>query len=288
LRVGIHPALAVYLVFITLIDGHYSSISFLCTLMIHETGHILTGRAFGEHYSQMNLTPLGGMIVYRSNSTSCKGLRGVLIAASGPVCNVFAILLYLYSPVLRDNIPQEAGRAFILMNASMAFVNLFPVLPLDGGRILFDIGYYLFPMEALTAVLTTAGSLFGVCCAMFALFGLMRWGKLNISLLFSGIYIAIYAGRQREVIYAGNLHTVIQERLSCQRKTACCQPVYVHQGDRIASIIPILCRYEQIICLIESENGIVWIQERSILSMLLKSPYATFAEAFTRKGDRME
>lgn len=251
--------------------------------MIHETGHILTGRAFGECYAQLDLSPLGGMITYKSGRASCKGLRGALIAASGPMCNVFAILLYLYSPVLRECIPHKAGQVFILMNASMAFVNLIPVLPLDGGRILFSIGYCCFPLSVLTSVLTAAGRFFGMCCVILALFGAIRWEKLNISLLLAGMYIAVYAGRQREVIYAGNLHTVLQERLALTKKAVCCQIVCVLPEEQLICLIPYLCRYERIVCLTETEQGAIWIQERPLLTMLIRSPHATFKEAIMMK-----
>jgi Zn-dependent protease len=65
------------------------------------------------------------------------------VAAAGPVSNIFMaigwallIKLALILPANMFTEPMVAmGQAGILVNAILAFLNLLPILPLDGGRI---------------------------------------------------------------------------------------------------------------------------------------------------------
>ncbi|MFW5679452.1 MAG: site-2 protease family protein [Pseudomonadota bacterium] len=66
-----------------------------------------------------------------------------LVAAAGPACNllqaiVAAWAIYLVMPLLSGNLQAWVGQNFanaILINLVLAIFNLFPVPPLDGGRI---------------------------------------------------------------------------------------------------------------------------------------------------------
>ncbi len=280
MNIKIHPAFYLYILFIGLIDGIESSIGLLFTLVIHEAGHLFVGHLCGEAYEQMVITPLGGMITYKSGSASCKGVRGMAVAAAGPLGNLAAAYAAVHAPVLAALVPRDDAQRFVMMNLSMALINAVPVLPLDGGRMVFSAGYYLFPLSRLIAALTYLGRLWGGICIALSLYAAMQWGKLNITLLACGVYIILCAGQQRTTICAGNLHTVIQERLADCSEAAACQLICVKPSARLSSMIPYLGKSGRVLCILEEEDSHRFIGERFVLALLLTSPFLTFEQAF--------
>lgn len=106
------------------------------SVLVHELGHALTARHFGANTS-ITLQAFGGYAAYSGVSMSRP--RSFLITAAGPaiqiVLGLIVLPIYWYSPTLSDN-----GDHFLwtLMAISFfwAILNLLPVLPLDGGRML--------------------------------------------------------------------------------------------------------------------------------------------------------
>lgn len=282
MRIKVHPAFLMYLALIGLIDGIAASIGLLFTLLLHEAGHLVAGYFCGEAYAQIELTPLGGVITYRPGSASCKGVKGVLIAVAGPLCNGVAVYVLCYTPMLHL-LPRTQIEKLLMMNLSMLLINMLPALPLDGGRAIFSVGYYLFPIEALIRLLAAFGCACGGLCFLAAVYGLMQWRKLNITLLACALYMIISAQRQRESIYASTLHTVIQERLSGYGKAAKASVICVNGQMKLSSVIPILCRDRRCVLMLEREGRMQVIPERSFLAQLLTNPTMTFDDAFTRK-----
>lgn len=139
----------------------------LVSILVHEFGHALTMRAFG-HWPEVVLHHFGGYATYRGRETPW---RSLLITAAGPGVQflLFGLLLASSLWVLRNEvswvavllpqnflnvqwiIPDLLSRAGVFgkgtplyaMMSSLLFINLFwpllnllPVFPLDGGRIL--------------------------------------------------------------------------------------------------------------------------------------------------------
>ncbi|MFR5788680.1 MAG: hypothetical protein ACLUHE_17370 [Christensenellales bacterium] len=105
------------------------------------------------------------------------------------------------------------------MHAGMLFLNLLPVLPLDGGRMIFSCGVLrVFPIAALPARRACASrgrhwlcerETVGCVLAFTARF----WQeKLNLSLLLVGGYLIVYAHQNRSALQLENLHALLQER----------------------------------------------------------------------------
>ena len=105
-------------------------------LLIHEAAHLAVGHSMGERIESIELTPFGGIIHYSSGASPHKGVKGVAVAAAGPLAN-YALIGLMSFPEMQLFLPYCFIRQAILMNAGMMFLNLLPVLPLDGGRIVF-------------------------------------------------------------------------------------------------------------------------------------------------------
>ena len=107
--------------------GYFASFitSYICAL-IHELAHIITAKLLRVGISHIELHPFG-VCARLSSDVISNPASEILISISGPLCSLaLAIAGYVI------NAPEY----FVLCNGAMAAVNLLPILPLDGGRIM--------------------------------------------------------------------------------------------------------------------------------------------------------
>ncbi len=155
-------------------------------IVIHELGHIAAIKACGGTIERLDIKIFGAKIHVPELSLMSYG-KEITIAAAGPAAGLLAAGgAFAAACVLKTN----AFDFFIGVNIAITAINLIPVYPLDGGRIVLSGLLSLFSVRAAYAV-AYAVSIISVA-AMFSLcIALAMKGMLNPTLaLFAG-YIAI-------------------------------------------------------------------------------------------------
>lgn len=107
------------------------------SILVHELGHALTAKAFGKRV-EIVLQAFGGYAAY-SGGASLSRTRTFLITAAGPALQIaLGALVYLFAKTFPGMSFQAIYFVKVLYGISFvwAVLNLLPVLPLDGGRIL--------------------------------------------------------------------------------------------------------------------------------------------------------
>lgn len=106
------------------------------SILVHEFGHALSARAFGAH-SEITLQAFGGYATCSGKVLSRP--QSFLVTAAGPAIQIVLGLGLLFSRFGQWS-PNENSDYFLgtLMWISLvwALINLLPILPLDGGRML--------------------------------------------------------------------------------------------------------------------------------------------------------
>lgn len=120
--------------------GIYAILMFYA--LIHELGHLFCGVLLGFKPSSISIIPygfnLGFAINYKDyNKKIAKGnlltIKKLLIFMAGPITNLICIfILYL----IKDNLTLYQYQNGIYANILIILFNLFPIYPLDGGRII--------------------------------------------------------------------------------------------------------------------------------------------------------
>jgi len=110
------------------------------SVLVHELGHAFMAKAFGAK-PDITLYTMGGV----TRSAYPKGqpysrLRSALVTASGPGAG-FMLAAIAFAVLQLPSIPPESkaldvAAVLITINVVWGFMNLLPVLPLDGGNLL--------------------------------------------------------------------------------------------------------------------------------------------------------
>lgn len=108
------------------------------SILVHELGHALTARRFGKQV-EIELQAFGGYAAY-SGGRSLSRTQVFLITLAGPAIQIVLGWVALLMFKGYDGEPTEPMRYFLgvlsFISIIWALLNLLPVLPLDGGRLL--------------------------------------------------------------------------------------------------------------------------------------------------------
>ncbi len=150
----------------------------LCAL-VHELGHLFSCLFFNVDIKELNLTLMGFGLTKSQTDSHCE----IAVTAAGPLTGlIFAVIAYI------------AGyRQAAVISLILTAINLLPIPPLDGDRILREI---LPPPALLVINIIAMGSLFG-----FGVFLAIKYSSFTL-LLFSLLMVCSFFGKYQSNISA--------------------------------------------------------------------------------------
>lgn len=132
---------------------------------LHEMGHLLALRLLGWHGG----VKMGALGLAVSLPVGVQGWRLAVVAASGPAANLLVMWLALHWQL-------AFAQALAQVNFVLAAVNLLPILPLDGGKMLLGLFSGLVAWRRLAGWLLFAARAWAVALVLCVYyFGLSRW-----------------------------------------------------------------------------------------------------------------
>ena len=143
-KINIHPSVIILLL-ISLFSGFIKElVIFLSITFLHELGHLIAARFYGISSKRITLTMIGGFIDLDSYQ-HLKTIPQLIINLSGVIVNLVIILIF---KVIKLNFLDNNIIVIIInYNMLMVILNLLPISPLDGYKILNTFLQIIFDEE---------------------------------------------------------------------------------------------------------------------------------------------
>ncbi|MEW6080224.1 MAG: M50 family metallopeptidase [Bacillota bacterium] len=193
-RVRINGAFLVLALGFVLAGLGSHALALLLSIAGHEMAHFLVASGFGHRPTEVDLYPFGGALRFEDDwgDTAVEAV----VALAGPLHNlaVSALAWWLSGiPIWRPG----SLTLFIETNLAIGLFNLFPVLPLDGGRVLRAMLTPRLGYREATKVLTGHGR--WIAATLVALGAGMVWtGQMaGVNLAVAGAFLFMAAGKER-------------------------------------------------------------------------------------------
>lgn len=181
----------------------------LVSVLIHEYGHALTAVAFGQN-ARIELVGFGG-VTHRRGGTKLPMWKEFLIVLNGPVAGLAlsAVCLWMNKALFSsrpESLPAEITLIGYYVNLFWTFVNLLPIMPLDGGKLLSIL------LESLFGLKGTKIALF-ISLVLSAVIGTYFFAKQNFligSLFFIFTYESFRAWKESLALTESDRSYIIQ------------------------------------------------------------------------------
>lgn len=159
--------------------GAISAILLFVSVLLHELAHSLVAKHYGIPVKNINLFIFGGVAMIEEEAPSPK--VEFLIAIAGPLCSFFLgmtffLLAYFYP---EDNLFNGLINYLMYVNFAIAFFNLVPAFPLDGGRILRSIIWAKKDLITATKVSAFTGKAFAYFLMLLGVLSIVQGSFIN-------------------------------------------------------------------------------------------------------------
>ena len=150
-------------------------------IILHEIGHIISGILLGLKINKLELNIAGISLEFKNYGKERK-INNIIIDLAGPVINLLSAIIGLW-------IQSEI---IIYVNAMLFIINMLPIYPLDGGRILKNILLYKNTYKQTIKMIETIAKYTLIILIIFASILILSFKNISIFVLIIylwGIYI---------------------------------------------------------------------------------------------------
>lgn len=195
----IHPSLLACFVYAGLTGYIWISVISVVSIAVHEAAHAGVSAMLGQAPRCMEFTPLGAVLRLEDECT-LPLVRRMFVLLAGPAASLLLCWLALVCTSNRL-IDVVTGRFVFVANAAILTINLLPVLPLDGGRLLVLLLGVILPKHAVLRIVKWVGTLVGIVLIGLNLFCCWKLGGWNLSLALTGCCV-IYCAAASSTTWA--------------------------------------------------------------------------------------
>lgn len=175
--IRINPLFFIILIVLYFFDLLPEFLTVTLVSLAHETGHYFTAKILKENVSCIKIQPWGICLKCEQFKTYKSEM---LVSLAGPMVN---IILLLISSVIKNPF-------LYAVNLFMLVINLLPIYPLDGGRILSCALKQEINTSQTDLVLKIVSSVLTVVVLLTGIY-LFYKTKLNFSVLIAGLFILL-------------------------------------------------------------------------------------------------
>ena len=164
-------------------------------VFLHEWGHILVARRFGETCERITIMPLGGLAHLSGTGRTPRAV--IYIALGGVAVNgILALLGVGLAWLIGWSKPLEI---WVTINVILAAFNLLPAFPLDGGRFLQGLLWCVMDFHRSYIVTCKIGMVLATLLGLWALINLYIITLLIAAFIFVCAWSTLVAAQRGEL-----------------------------------------------------------------------------------------
>ena len=197
-RLRVHPLSLLFPLTACLLGAGQDAAALSLGLLAHEGAHLLAARCLGVGVSQLQIMPIGGAM-QMENPYAIRPSRLLVVAAAGPLGSASVIVLgaaLAHWGLLSPGFFMDLTR----VNLALLLFNLLPVLPLDGGRMLYAVLCPRIGSERAVNAGILSGRAASFVLLGFAVWSALHLGRLNLSPVFAAVFMLASGPQEREAL----------------------------------------------------------------------------------------
>ena len=251
------------------------------SIIVHESAHACAAALLKCPPAALELTPLGA-VMRIDDDTKLPSLKRAIMLLAGPLSSIALCVLsiWLLNKAWLDKI--HAYQLFI-SNLSIVIINLLPVLPLDGGRLLHLVLAGFISKRIAGHVMRVLGTIAGTCLILLNLYVSVRYGGWNLSLAFAGCSILYSTSAYMTSNALEELRMLMDRKITFERREVVrCTTFFVMGNttlDRMLRICPSRTQAYFGVISPGSMDILGWLSEHQVIQHYLANPSMTAKEA---------
>lgn len=277
----VHPAVLPFAVYAVLMGHGVLWLISVLSILMHEMAHALVAAAFGCAPTALELTPLGAVMMLE-DEMKLPPLKRAGMLLAGPVASMGMAGLAVW---LTDKgwLSTDTGRPAFLCNVVIVLLNLLPVLPLDGGRLLHLILSSVLPARYAVKSMHVFGTVIGLALICLNVAVSLKYGGWNLSLAFAGCSILYSTATALTTSKLRELRSFMDRKIALeQRGVQPCKMLCAMGNLPLHRLLRVLPTHQQVIFSVVEPGTMAllgMIDENRLIQHYLNQPGMTLAEA---------
>ena len=281
MSVYLHPAVLPFAAYAIMLGHGMLWLMSMMSILVHEAAHALAAAAFGNAPAALELTPLGAVMLLEDELKLPPFKRASMLLA-GPTASLVMAGLALW---LTDRgwLTPAVGTQLFLCNIAIVMINLLPVFPLDGGRLLHLLLAGLLPAQLASKIMRMLGGIVGIGLIMLNIIVSVRHGGWNLSLAFAGCSILYSTAAALTTEKLRELRAFMDRKIALERRGyQPCRLLCAMGNYPLRRLLQALPGTRQVFCAViepESMALLGLLSENQLIQRYLDQPGITLSEA---------
>ena len=283
-EIFLHPVVFLYLLYAWYCGYLPFTLCAYASIALHEAGHSAVSAICGQPPESIELTLLGA-VMHLEDESKLPRLRRLSVLLAGPAVT-FLLCWCALLLTQTGSLPWNLGRMLFLCNLSILAMNLLPVLPLDGGRLLSLLLESFLPQHIAGKVMRGISVAIGTTLILLNIVISFHQGGWNLSLAFAGCCILYSAARYSSTHAMRELHAFMERKILLERKGSLPIQWRVSQHTTpVCKLIKTLPPRKMVMFLcveIGSHRHLGSVDEYALVQHYLSSPEATLQDTISQ------
>lgn len=267
----IHP-MTIVLFLCSILVGMFSvMLTYFICIVFHEFCHAIVAKKLGYKCNKITLYPTGAILYGETDEFTFKD--EILVSLAGPLSNAILCILIVFFWWIFPEFYNFTNN-LVVANLSIFMLNILPIFPLDGGRILLAFLSDKLPRKSACKIAKIITIIFS--CLLVLYFIISLFCKPNFSVGLVGILIMVSAiADDKQMAYKRLVKTDIKKRRLFRGIK--CHTLAFNQSVVLSKIISKIDNfaYYTILVFDDDFNLLKKISEKNIEKLCIKFPLTT-------------